>query len=308
MERFDKREQELWARISKGEGESKAQALMELGHDAFHKGNHTESLAMSETALQVYQSLGAKASNAAVGFVYQSMGWSLKALKRYEEAALAAHKAGDLYREIGDKDLFRALSEEGDYWYDAKEWEKSYEVYSLALVEVNPDRSDESLAFTYGHCGFALGKMKRWEESLEHFMKSRELFKKLKNPGQVAFCDEEVALCYYKLGDGVSALDFAQRALDYADITGASYRLIWANGRMGLAKKLLGEYDEALEYLMESKNHLLAERRTEWGTLVRLEKLMSEVFEAQGATDEAAELLRRVRVIEETLEGDDEDE
>jgi hypothetical protein len=35
---------------------------------------------------------------------------------------------------------------------------------------------------------------------------------------------------------------------------------------------------------------------------------MAEVFEAQGAKDEAAELLRRVRVIEETLEGDDEDE
>jgi tetratricopeptide (TPR) repeat protein len=308
MERFDKREQELWAQVSKGEGETKAQALMELGHAAFHEGKHTESLAMSETALQVYESLGAKASSAAVGFVYQSIGWSLKALKRYEEAADAAHKAVELYKAIGDKDLFRALNEEGDYWYDAQEWEKSFEVYSSALVEVNPDRSDESLAFTYGHCGFALGKMKRWEESLEHFLKSRELFKKLKNPGQVAFCDEEIALCYYKMGDGVSALDFAQRALDFADITEAPYRLIWANGRMGLAKKLLGEYDEALGYFIQSKTYLLAERRTEWGTLVRLEKLMAEVFEAQGATEEAEEVLRRIRVIEETLEGEDEDE
>jgi tetratricopeptide (TPR) repeat protein len=150
--------------------------------------------------------------------------------------------------------------------------------------------------------------MKRWEESLEHFMKSRELFKKLKNPGQVAFCDEEVALCYYKLGDGVSALDFAQRALDFADITEVPYKLIWANGRMGLAKKLLGEYDEALAYFVQAKIYLLAERRTEWGTLVRLEKLMAEVFEAQGDLEVAEEARRRVRVIEETLEGDDEDE
>jgi tetratricopeptide (TPR) repeat protein len=308
VERFDKREQELWTQVSKGEGETKAQALMELGHAAFHNGKHTESLAMSETALQVYESMGAKASSAAVGFVYQSIGWSLKALKRYEEAASAAHRAVELYRSIGDQDLFRALNEEGDYWYEARQWEKSFEVYSRGLIEVNPDRSDESLAFTHGHCGFALGKMKRWEESLDHFLKSRELFKNLKNPWQVAFCDEEISLCYYKIGDGVSALDFAQRALDFADITEASYRLIWANARMGLAKKLLGEYDEALAYLIESKTHLLAERRTEWGTLVRLEKLMAEVFEAKGATEEAEEVIRRIRVIEETLEGEDEDE
>jgi tetratricopeptide (TPR) repeat protein len=280
---------------------------MELGHNAFHEGKHKESLAMSETALQVYESMGDRVSSSAVGFAYQSIGWSLKALKRFEEAANAAHKAAELYKEIGDSDLFRALNEEGDYWYDAMQWEKSFEVYSRALIEVNPDRSDESLAFTLGHCGFALGKMKRWEESLEHFLKAREQFKQLKNPGQVAFCDEEISLCYYKIGDGVSSLNYAQRALDYADITSVPYRLIWANGRMGLAKKLLGEYDEALAFFQESKTYLLAERTPEWGTLVRLEKLIAEVFEAQGAVDVAAEVLRRVQVIEETLDGEEEE-
>lgn len=77
---------------------------------------------------------------------------------------------------------------------------------------------------------------------------------------------------------------------------------------MGLAKKILGKYDEALAYFIESKTYLLAERPTEWGTLVRLEKLVAEVFEAQGATEEAIEVLRRIRVIEETLDGEDEDE
>ncbi len=306
MARKEKNEQELWAQVSKGDSDEKAQALMELGHKAFHKGDHKESLAMSETAREVYESMGATASSAALGHVYQSIGWSLRALKRYEEAASAAHRAVELYKEIGDKDLYRALIEEGDYWYSAKNWEKSYEVYKAALEEVNPDLSEETLGMTYGHCGFALGKMLRWQESLEHFLKSREVFKNLKNPWQVAFCDEEIALCYAKLGNGMESLFYAQKALDFADITQHPYRLTWANGRMGLAKKVLGEYDSALEYFSICKGHMFADGDPYWPAVVHLEKLVAEIYEAQGLHEQAAEQLRRVKVIEEIIEEEEE--
>ncbi len=306
MAKKEQSEQELWAKVSSGEGDEKAQALMALGHKAFHKGDHKEALAMSETAREVYESMGATASSAALGHVYQSIGWSLKALKRYEEAAGAAHKAAELYKEIGDKDLFYALNEEGDYWYSAKNWQKSYEVHSAALAEINPDLNEETLAVTYGHCAFALGRLDRWAEALEHFLQSRALFKKLKNPWQVAFADEEISLCYSKLGNGVEALVYAQRAMDFAVVTQHQYRLIWSNARMGLAKKLLGEYEEALEHIATAKDMMLGTGEPYWSSIVRMDKIAAGIQRERGLVEEADEILRRLKVIEETLDGDDE--
>ena len=91
MDEFDNREKELWAQVSMCEGEEKVHALMELGHDAFHEGKHIESLALTETACQIYESMGAEANSTSLGHVYRSIGWCLKELKRYPEAAAAAH-------------------------------------------------------------------------------------------------------------------------------------------------------------------------------------------------------------------------
>jgi tetratricopeptide (TPR) repeat protein len=301
MDNSAKRKQELWAQISTCEGEAKVEALMELGHDAFHEGNHAESLALCETASQIYEAMGAQASATCVGHVYRTIGWCLNELKRYPEAAAAAHRATEIYREINDSDLFKTLNEEGDYWYSAENWEKSYMAYKASLEDVNPDRSDELLALTYSHCGFVLGKMKRNQEALEHFLKSREGFKKLMNPWQVAFCDEEISFCYYKLKNQEKAMEFAQKALDFAGLSGAPYRLIWANARMGLAKKLAGEYQLALDHFEISKKYLLNESKIYWPSLVKIERVIADVYEEEGRLEEAKECRRRLKTVEETV-------
>ena len=301
MHNSEKRQQELWAQVSTCEGEEKVEALMELGHDAFHDGKHAESLALCETASQIYESMGAQASATCVGHVYRTIGWCLNELKRYPEAAAAAHRATEIYREINDSDLLKTLNEEGDYWYSAMEWEKSFAAYQSSLEEVNPDRPEEFLARTYADCGFALGKLKRNQEALEHFVKSREVFRKLKNPWQVAFCDEEISFCYYKLKNQEGALLFAHKALDFAELTDAPYRVIWANARMGLAKKLAGEYKVALKHFDISKEYLLKQNNIYWPSLVKVESVIADVYEAEGRLEEAAECRRRLRTLEETV-------
>jgi tetratricopeptide (TPR) repeat protein len=308
MEQFDQREKELWTKVSTGEGEEKARALMELGHDAFHKGNHVDALAMCETALQVYESMGTLASTVEIGNVYQRIGWSLRALERFEEAAQAAHRAAKLYKEYGIPELFRALNEEGDYWYAAENWEKSLEIYLQALTEVNPDRSDIDLAYTHGNCGFAFARLKDWQASATHFIAAREYFRKIKNPVQVAFCDEEISMAYFKLGNGLEALIYAQKALDFAESAQAIYRLIYANGRMGLAKKLLGEYETALDHFETSLGYLRSEREPYWPALIGIQHHIADIYELQGLFQDATEIRRRLIVLEETIGANSDEE
>ncbi len=301
MDNSEIRQSELWMKISTCDGDEKVEALMELGHDAFHNGKPAEALAFCETAKQVYESMGLQANSACVGHVHRTIGWCLNGLKRYAEAATAAQYASDIFRDINDPEFTKTLNEVGDYWYSDEKWEKSYEAYKSSLEAVDMERSQSLLALTFSHCGFALGKMKRNQEALEHFIKSREEFKKLKNPWQVAFCDEEISFCYYKLGNQVKATEYAQKSLDFAELSTAPYRLIWANARMGLAKKLARDYGGALEHFEISKKHLLNQNNIYWPSLVKIEKVIADVYEEQGRMDDAYECRRRLKTLEETV-------
>ena len=113
-------------------------------------------------------------------------------------------------------------------------------------------------------------------------------------------------MCYSKLGNGVEALVYAQRAMDFAVVTQHQYRLIWSNARMGLAKKLLGEYEEALEHIATAKDMMLGTGEPYWSSIVRMDKIAAGIQRERGLVEEADEILRRLKVIEETLDGDDE--
>ena len=118
---------------------------------------------------------------------------------------------------------------------------------------------------------------------------------------EVAFCDEEISFCYYKLKNEEKAKEFAQKALDFAGLSGAPYRLIWANARMGLAQKLAGEYKLALDHFEISKKYLLNQSKTYWPSLVKIESVIADVYEEEGRLDEAKECRRRLKTLEETV-------
>jgi len=304
MEDSEKRQRELWAQFVSSEGEERVKVLMELGHDAFHEGRHIESLAMSETAKQIYESMGAAASSTALAFVYRSIGWSLKQLRRYPEAVVAARRSAEIYRELGDVELLEALNEEGDYWFEQEQWEQALGAYEASLHETHPDRSKDLLAQSYGNCGFALGKLDRNEESIEHHLQARAIAKALKDPWQVAFFDEELAFRYYKIKNVEKALFYGEKALDFAIITDHPERMKWANARMALIKKLEGEFDEGLAFAEKAKVYSMRQKSTHWSFLIGIEQIMADLYEGKGDLQEATERRRRLKTLEETVKQD----
>ena len=295
----DKEIDSLWKRVSEGQGRDKAEALLQLSYKASQEGDFDESLALCETAREIYEDFDELSAKSMLAHTFFGIGHSLRHLDRFAEAAIALAKSVELYQEIGSEDALHILNEEGDAWYEAKEYQKSYDAYRRAIEDSNPDTCDSIVARNYVDAGTALEKLKEWSKALEHFTEGRARYKKLKDLRTMAHCDEEISLCYVWLGDGVSALVHAQLALDYAVTAEDEVHLMWAKARMALSKKTLGQYQEALDLFADAKSIMVSQPNPPWKAIIKLEKQHADILKKLGRMDAASEVLRRISSFEE---------
>jgi len=296
----DEREEErLWEKVASPDGDTKVDALLQLSYNAAGQHEYTEALAFCETARETYEALGALASNIKMAHIYFGIGHCLRNLNRSADAAIALSKSVELHQQIGSEDAVHILNEEGDAWYEAKEYQKSFDAYRRAIEDSNPDTCDSIVARNYVDAGTALEKLKDWKRALEHFTEGRIRYKQLKDLRTMAHCDEEISLCHVWLGDGASALVHAQLALDYAITAEDTVHLMWAKARMALSKKTLGQYQEALDLFAEAKSMMVIQSSPPWKAIIKLEKQNADILKRLGRIDDALEVLRRISSFEE---------
>ncbi len=291
-------EASLWEKVVSPNGDTKVDALLQLSYNAAAKQEFTEALVFCETAKDEYEALGASGSNMKLAHIYFGIGHCLRNLNRSSDAAEALAKSVQLYQDVGSEDALHILNEEGDAWYEAKEYQKSYEAYRRAIEDANPDTCDSIIAKNYVDAGTALEKLKEWKKALQHFTEGRALYKKLKDLRTMAHCDEEISLCYVWLGDGLSALVHAQLALDYAQTAEDAVHLMWAKARIALAKKTLGQHQEALNLFAEAKSLMVKHSNTPWHAVLKLERQVAEILRKLERNNEANEVLRRISSFE----------
>ena len=190
---------------------------------------------------------------------------------------------------------------EGDSWYDAKEYEKAHDAYVAAINEANPDVADREVAINYANAGSALIKLKRWSEALSNFLAARAIYKTLKMPSEIVHCDEEIALCYFWLGNGMESLHHAQLAMDFADTAEDEFHKMWATARMALAKKVLEEYDEALDLFADAKSRMVRVENPNWRAIIKLERQVASILVIKGRVSEAQEIERRIASMAEVV-------
>jgi len=299
MREDDQEELRLWQNVASTDGETKVEALLQLSYNAAGQHEYKEALAFCETARETYEAMGALASNMKMAHIYFGIGHCLRNLNRSADAAIALSKSVELYQQVGLEDALHILNEEGDAWYEAKEYQKSFDAYRRAIEDSNPDICDSIVARNYVDAGTALEKLKEWSKALEHFTEGRARYKKLKDLRIMAHCDEEISLCYVWLGDGVSALVHAQLALDYAVTAEDDVHLMWAKARMALSKKALGQYQEALDLFAEAKSMMVSQSSPPWKAIIKLEKQNAAILKKLDRIDAASEVLRRISSFEE---------
>ena len=303
---MDGDEKDLWATFESSEGEDKAKALINLSYISAQRGDHRESLALCETARDICEFSNPIENKSFLAHIYFGIGYSLRGLKRFSDAALALEKSVLIYQEIGSEDANHILCEEGDAWMEAKEYLKAYEAYRRVIETFNPDTCDIILARNYSGAGMALQRLEEWEMALDHYLEARKIYKTLREPWRIVHCDEEISLCYFRLNDGVNALHYAELALDFAVTAQDEFHILWAKTRLALAKKLLGEHEIALELFTEAKSIMLRLECPDWRSVIKTEHQIAELLDLLGRNDESSEVLRRIKVLEEIIfDGED---
>jgi tetratricopeptide (TPR) repeat protein len=298
-------EKELWGKIPSTQGADRADAYIELSHLAYDRGDHKAALALCESAREIYEGLTTYVGTSKLLHVYEGITWSLRRLDRDAEAAQVALDAVVLLKEEDPLAATEMFRDAGRFYYAAEEFEKSLECHQKALEDCNPDMTDTNMGCDEYNCGSALVQLKRYAEALPHLLAARGYFKKSKEPERIFYCDEYLTVCYIELNNSVEAINFAQKTLDFAVTAQKRVLETWARYRMGCAKILIGELDEAEEELREALSMNASSNDVDWDLAVEVELEIAKILITKGRVSEADEITRRLANLRDILEDED---
>ena len=299
-------EKELWKKIPSSQGADRAEAYVELSHLAYDRGDHKAALALCQSAREIYEGLTTYVGTSQLLHVYEGITWSLRRLDRDAEAAQVALDAVVLLKDedpVAATEMFR---DAGRFYYAAGEYEKSLECHRKAIADCNPDMSDTNMGCDEYNCGSALVQLRRYAEALPHLLAARGYFKKSKEPERIYYCDEYLTVCYTELNNSVEAINFAQKTLDFAITSQKKVLEIWARYRMGCAKLLIGEVDEAEDELRQALSMNASSNDVDWDLALEVEEEIVKILITKGRVSEADEITRRLANLKEILEDEDE--
>ena len=294
-------EKQMWELLPHKVGEEKAELLLALSKQASYRGAGEESLALAESAQEIYQSLGALASNSDIANAYTGISYSLKQLNKTEEALKVMNKVVEIYKSDHLPFVDDLLRTQATWYSELGEWEKTLECHKQAVTVNEIDSNQEWLAKSQYNVGVAYAHLSNFDEAIRHYQISRNIFKNLKMVPEVARCDEAIAEAFVELGNGELALAAGIRALDIARILGWQRRVIWTQFHIGKAQVLLGNSDAA-EAAFEEAIYLVPQQEEfDWNFIVALFTEKAKLLRLSDRNTEAEKLEARIATIRETL-------
>ncbi len=294
-------EEMLWDRIPEVDGEERASTYYELSARIYARGQYDEALALAETARDIYSTLGDSAPSEGLAQAYSAIGYNLNQLKRMDEAATAMSKAVEILRENKSPIALELACTLGEWWYTSKQYDKVVQTMNECAQEHLVDGNEIGAANDLHLIGCAERELKNYEKSIDAFKEARALFKRNKEVIHVARCDQKIASCLIELGEGELALETARRAVDVFETGHDHRRENFAQFEYGKAQILLEKFDEALATLEQVLSVVSEDEPKDFEFIVDLETRIAKIIRMQGRADEADEIERRLKSVQETL-------
>ena len=295
-------EEMLWDRIPEVDGEERASTYYELSARIYARGQYDEALALAETARDIYSTLGDSAPSEGLAQAYSAIGYNLNQLKRMDEAATAMSKAVEILRENKSPIALELACTLGEWWYTSKQYDKVVETMNECAQEHLVDGNEIGAANDLHLIGCAERELKNFEKSIDSFKEARALFKRNKEVIHVARCDQKIASCLIELGEGELALETARRAVDVFETGHDHRRENFAQFEYGKAQILLEKFDDALATLEQVLSVVSEDEPKDFEFILDVETRIAKIIRMQGRTDEADEIERRLKSVQETLD------
>ena len=297
-------EEMLWDRIPEVDGEERASTYYELSARIYARGQYDEALALAETARDIYSTLGDSAPSEGLAQAYSAIGYNLNQLKRMDEAATAMSKAVEILRENKSPIALELACTLGEWWYTSKQYDKVVETMNECAQEHLVDGNEIGAANDLHLIGCAERELKNYEKSIDAFKEARALFKRNKEVIHVARCDQKIASCLIELGEGELALETARKAVDVFETGHDHRRETFAQFEYGKAQILLEKFDDALATLEQVLSVVSEDEPKDFEFIVDLESRIAKIIRMQGRTDEADEIERRLKAVQDALADD----
>lgn len=295
-------EEMLWDRIPEVDGEERASTYYELSARIYARGQYDEALALAETARDIYSTLGDSAPSEGLAQAYSAIGYNLNQLKRMDEAATAMSKAVEILRENKSPIALELACTLGEWWYTSKQYDKVVATMNECAQEHLVDGNEIGAANDLHLIGCAERELKNYERSIDAFKEARALFKRNKEVIHVARCDQKIASCLIELGEGELALETARKAVDVFETGHDHRRETFAQFEYGKAQILLEKFDEALATLEQVLSVVSEDEPKDFEFIVDVETRIAKIIRMKGRTDEADEIERRLKSVQETLD------
>ena len=294
-------EEMLWDRIPEVDGEERASTYYELSARIYARGQYDEALALAETARDIYSTLGDSAPSEGLAQAYSAIGYNLNQLKRMDEAATAMSKAVEILRENKSPIALELACTLGEWWYTSKQYDKVVDTMNECAQEHLVDGNEIGAANDLHLIGCAERELKNYEKSIDAFKEARALFKRNKEVIHVARCDQKIASCLIELGEGELALETARRAVDVFETGHDHRRETFAQFEYGKAQILLEKFDDALATLEQVLSVVSEDEPKDFEFIVDLETRIAKIIRMQGRIDEADEIERRLKAVQDAL-------
>ena len=299
-------EQELWGDVTSENPLVRAKALLELSYVESARGNSKESLQMCYSAKELYEQLGRDLMKNEIATASRGIVINLDELNRPREAAEAAVEAVALLKAIDSEHVPDLLRRQGRLWFQVSEFQKSIDCHEEALSLPDLERSPIYIGIDHLNIGMCYHNKSigNHQKAIEYLESAREIFRKEKDPRWVAECDGELAEVYVQLSMADEIQVHAQRALDVMVMTDMKRKEWFMNYFLAVAARLREEFDEAISYLEIARCLALQNGNEEFAFLVMADKELAEILIIKGRVNEANEILRRVKTVEEIIEGE----
>jgi len=219
-----------------------------------------------------------------------------------DEAATAMSKAVEILRENKSPIALELACTLGEWWYTSKQYDKVVETMNECAQEHLVDGNEIGAANDLHLIGCAERELKNYERSIDAFKEARALFKRNKEVIHVARCDQKIASCLIELGEGELALETARKAVDVFETGHDHRRETFAQFEYGKAQILLEKFDDALATLEQVLSVVSEDEPKDFEFIVDVETRIAKIIRMQGRTDEADEIERRLKSVQETLD------